>query len=101
MKSDYQYSASTVYNNFPWPKSPSVDQIGRVEKCSKKLLETRLLYRNNSLAELYDPNTMPPELVKAHQDLDKAVDACYERKFSSKEERIEFLFNLYNDYTAK
>ena len=46
-----------------------------------------------------DPNTMPPELVEAHNNLDKAVDACYGRKFQTKEERIEFLFELYKKYT--
>ena len=54
-----------------------------------------------SLADLYDPNTMPPELVKAHTDLDRAVDACYGKKFPTKESRIEFLFELYKRYTQK
>ena len=101
MKSDYQYSASTVYNNFPWPENISEDQKKKVENCAQKVLDTRLQFPNSSLADLYDPNTMPPELVKAHDDLDRAVDACYGRKFKDKEQRIEFLFELYKKYTQK
>lgn len=64
----------------------------------QKVLDVRLQFPNSSLADLYDPNTMPPELVKAHTDLDRAVDSCYCRKFINKEERIEFLFELYKKY---
>jgi len=66
-----------------------------------KILDVRLQFPNSSLADLYDPNTMPPDLVEAHNNLDKAVDACYGRKFGNREERIEFLFELYKKYTQK
>jgi len=60
-----------------------------------------LLIAHCSLADLYDPLTMPPELVKAHQELDKAVDLCYRpQPFINETKRIEFLFELYDKYTA-
>jgi len=64
----------------------------------QKVLDVRLQFSNSSLADLYDPNTMPPDLVEAHNNLDRAVDACYGKKFKDKEERIEFLFELYKEY---
>lgn len=99
LKSDYNYSISTVYNNFPWPENPTDEQKMEVEECAQAVLDARLQFPNSSLADLYDPNTMPPELVKAHTNLDRAVDICYGKKFQDKEERIEFLFNLYKKYT--
>jgi len=60
-----------------------------------------LEFPDSSLADLYDPLTMPPKLVKAHQTLDKAVDLCYRpQAFTSERNRIEFLFELYEQYTA-
>jgi hypothetical protein len=65
------------------------------------VLDARALYPNSSLADLYDPNTMPPPLVKAHQALDKAVDLCYRpQPFPNETKRIEYLFELYDQYTA-
>jgi hypothetical protein len=65
------------------------------------VLDARARYSASSLADLYDPLTMPPELVKAHQVLDKAVDKCYRAApFASELERVEFLFGLYEQYTA-
>jgi hypothetical protein len=53
------------------------------------------------LADLYDPNPMPPQLVKAHQALDKAVDLCYRpQPFPNEMEQTEFLFQLYDKYTG-
>lgn len=101
LESRYRYSNNLVYNNFPWPENITDEQKNKVEECAQGVLGVRLLFPKSSLADLYDPNTMPPELVKAHNDLDKAVDACYGRKFGSKEERIEFLFELYKKYTNK
>ncbi len=101
LKSDYSYTNTITYNNFPWPENVTEDQNKKVEECAQGVLDARLLFPKSSLADLYDPNTMPPELVKAHNDLDKAVDACYGRKFASKEERIEFLFDLYKKYISK
>ncbi|KKP59912.1 MAG: hypothetical protein UR64_C0024G0004 [Candidatus Nomurabacteria bacterium GW2011_GWE1_35_16] len=101
LKDDYRYSNNLVYNNFPWPENVTEEQKKKVEECAQKVLDVRLEFPNSSLADLYDPNTMPPELVKAHTDLDRAVDSCYGRKFVNKEERIEFLFELYKKYTSK
>lgn len=101
LKSDYRYSNSIVYNNYPWPKEPSEKNKKRVEEKAQKVLDTREQFPNSSLADLYDPLTMPPALVKAHQELDKAVDLCYRpQPFKTETARIEFLFDLYSEYTS-
>ncbi len=100
LESRFQYSVKLVYNNFPFPQSPTEKQTQAVEKAAQSVLDARLLYPTSSLADLYDPNTMPPELVKAHTALDKAVDACYGKTtFESEAKRMEFLFELYDTYT--
>jgi hypothetical protein len=100
LKSDYSYSPS-VYNNFPWPETPLDKNIKAVEIAAQLVLDVRAQFPDSSLAVLYDPNTMPPVLVKAHQILDKAVDLCYRpQPFPSEAKRIEFLFELYDKYTA-
>lgn len=100
MKSDYIYSIQIVYNNYPWPKEPSDKNKKSVETKAQKILDVRTEFRESSLADLYDPLTMPPKLVKAHQELDKAVDLCYRpQAFTNETARIEFLFDLYNEYT--
>ncbi|MEZ4527081.1 MAG: type IIL restriction-modification enzyme MmeI [Desulfobacterales bacterium] len=82
------------------PKDPVSKNRGKVEKCAKKVLDVRLQFPESSLADLYDPLTMPPKLVKAHQALDKAVDLCYRTQpFASETARMEFLFDLYRKYT--
>ena len=92
---------SIVYNNFPWPENPSNKQKEAVEKAAQAVLDTRAQFPNSSLADLYDPNTMPPVMVKAHQALDKAVDLCYRAQpFPNEAKRIEFLFELCDKYTA-
>ena len=101
IKSDYRYSNSIVYNNYPWPESPSEKNIKRVEEKAQKVLDVRDEFPESSLADLYNPVTMPPKLVKAHKELDKAVDLCYRpQPFPNETARIEFLFDLYNQYTA-
>ena len=101
MKSDYIYSIQIVYNNYPFPKEPSEKNKKKVEEKAQKVLNIRADFPNSSLADLYDPLTMPPKLVKAHQELDKAVDLCYRPKaFTTENARIEFLFDLYNEYTS-
>ena len=96
MKSDYQYSNSIVYNNFPWPENPGKSKIATVEKAAKAVLDARTEFQNATLADLYDPNTMPPLLLKAHKQLDKAVDAAYGRtNFATELERMEVLFEMY------
>lgn len=99
LESRYRYSNNIVYNNFPWPKNVSEEKKKKVEECAEYLLTIRTTFPHSSLADLYDPNTMPPDLVEAHNNLNRAVDACYGRKFKNKEERIEFLFELYKKYT--
>ena len=129
LESRYSYSNTIVYNNFPWPENPSTKQKETVEKAAQAVLDARAMFmaaviptqegsaqplhhsqtdssvgRNNkesSLADLYDPNTMPPVLVKAHQALDKAVDLCYRpQPFITEAKRIEYLFELYDKYTG-
>lgn len=101
LESRFRYSSKLVYNNFPWPENISDENKIKVGEYAQKVLDLRAQFPESSLADLYDQNTMPPELVKAHSDLDKAVDACYGRKFIDKEARIEFLFELYKKYTSE
>jgi len=98
LKSDISYSPA-VYNNFPWPKNPSDKNKALVEEKAQKVLDTRAKYPDSSLADLYDPLLMPPDLVKAHQELDRAVDQCYRpQPFTTEMARIEYLFELYEEY---
>jgi len=100
LKSDYRYSAKIVYNNFPWPE-PTEAQRKKVEEAAQAVLDARAEFTNGSLADLYDPNTMPASLSKAHRELDKAVDRCYRSKaFADEQERLEFLFEMYEKLAA-
>lgn len=76
IKSDYRYSNDVVYNNFPWP-APTDEQKAKIEQTAQAILDARNLYPNDSLADLYDERTMPPELRRAHQQNDKAVMQAY------------------------
>ncbi|WP_066402780.1 class I SAM-dependent DNA methyltransferase [Aliarcobacter cryaerophilus] len=99
IKSDYRYSNELVYNNYPFPKNVSEKQKKAVEEKAQNVLNIRSQFSDCSLADLYDPLSMPPNLKKAHQELDKTVDNCYGSKlFKSDKERIEFLFGLYEEY---
>ncbi len=101
LKSDYRYSKDIVYNNYPFPENITDKQKQTVETCAQTVLDTRVKYPDSSLADLYDPLTMPPDLLKAHQKLDKAVDLCYRpQPFTSELNRIEYLFELYEKLTA-
>ncbi|MFN9733969.1 MAG: class I SAM-dependent DNA methyltransferase, partial [Microcystis sp.] len=101
LKSDYRYSKDIVYNNYPFPETATEKQKQTVETCAQAVLDTRGKYPDSSLADLYDPLTMPPDLIKAHQKLDKAVDLCYRpQPFTSELNRIEYLFELYEKLTA-
>ena len=100
IKSDFRYSNEMVYNNFPWPENPTDRQKETIEKAAQTVLNTRSQFPENSLTDLYDPSFMPPELVKAHNELDKAVDLAYRpQPFINETKRIEFLFELYDKYT--
>ena len=101
LESRFRYSKDIVYNNYPWPENPSAKQEKAIETAAQKVLEARLQFPNSSLADLYDPLTMPPILVKAHNELDKAVDLAYRpQAFTSEANRMVFLFELYEKYTA-
>ncbi|MDF1496828.1 MAG: N-6 DNA methylase [Patescibacteria group bacterium] len=102
LKSDYRYSKDIVYNNFPWPENPAEAQTKAVEKAAQDVLDARKAHPGSTLADLYDPNTMPSGLVKAHQALDKAVDKCYGKKtFANEMERLELLFGMYKELTER
>jgi len=99
LESRYSYSNTIVYNNYPWPENPTEKQKKIVEGKAHAVLEVRKQFPQSSLADLYDPLTMPSALVKAHNELDKAVDQCYRSQtFPSETKRIEFLFELYDKY---
>jgi hypothetical protein len=105
LESRYQYSAQIVYNNFPWPDNPSAAAKPKIEAAAQAVLDARAAFADSSLADLYDPLTMPPVLVKAHQKLDAAVDATYlatadRKSFKNDAERVAFLFELYQQYTS-
>lgn len=101
LESRYRYSNNLVYNNFPWPENPTEKQINAIETAAQKVLDARSDFPTSSLADLYDPLTMPPDLVKAHNELDRAVDLAYRSQpFTSEANRMVFLFELYEKYTA-
>lgn len=116
MKSDYQYSAQIVYNNFPWPdlpeklepnqpQTPAHKAQAAIEKAAQAVLDARAQFPGSSLADLYDPLTMPPALLKAHQKLDAAVDAAYalvggKKTWKNDAERVAFLFERYQHLTS-
>ena len=102
LKSDYRYSNTLVYNNYPWPE-PDAKQRAAIETAAQAVLDARAphLARGASLADLYDPLAMPAELLKAHQNLDRAVDKSYRPAvFTSDRERVEFLFARYEKITS-
>ena len=120
LKSDFRYSKDIVYNNFPWPdftqsvkqnqpQAPVDKAQAAIETAAQTVLDVRARFQTGdqsaTLADLYDPLTMPPELLKAHQKLDAAVDKAYERSggkksYKSDAERVAFLFELYQRYTS-
>jgi hypothetical protein len=118
LESRYQYSSSLVYNNFPWPNRPSPSaallplpasgerdrgegKVHAIETAAQAVLDARAEFPDASLADLYDPLSMPPALVKAHQKLDAVVDAAYGKKnFRNDAERAAFLFELYQHYAG-
>ena len=100
LKSDYRYSAKLVYNNFPWPQSMTDKQIAKIEAKAQAVMDARAVHPDSNLAVLYSQLTMPPNLRKAHDELDKAVEQCYRKEpFKSDRERVEFLFTLYEKLT--
>jgi len=101
LKGDYRYSNEIVYNNYPWPENTNEKQVKNIEIAAQKVIDARNLFSKNTLDELYKPTSMPQQLIKAHNELDKAVDAAYSKQhFTSEAKRMEFLFELYEKYTA-
>lgn len=95
LKSDYRYSGTLVYNNFPWPEAGEAEKA-RIAELAEDILLIRADSPDQTLAQLYDPDKMPPPLKEAHLRLDAAVDRLYRAKpFSDGMERVEFLFDLY------
>ena len=94
LKSDYSYSPS-IYNSFPWPTMTQA-QKASIETLAQDVLDARLSFEDTELDILYDQDSMPPVLRKAHTVLDKAVDKLYRRKgFEFERERVEHLFDMY------
>lgn len=101
LKSDYRYSNTLVYNNYPWPEGITEVQRKKVEQAAQAVLDARAKHPTSTLADLYDPLTMPPDLAKAHAALDAAVDRCYRpAPFPNDRARVEHLFALYEKITA-
>lgn len=108
IKSDYRYSNSIVYNNFPYC-TPTDEQKAKIEKTAQAILNARALYPDCSLADLYDELTMPPELRKAHQDNDRAVMEAYgfrkvdnttgKSRFLNEAETVAELMKMYQELT--
>jgi len=98
LKSDYQYSSKIVYNNFPWP-SPSDKQKADIEAAAQAVLDVRMKFPESSLSDLYDPDLMPPDLVMAHNKLDRLVEKAYGKTFVDDAERVAFLFEEYRKLT--
>ena len=109
LESRYSYSNTIVYNNYPWPgfavEPLSDKQHHAIEYAAQCVLDSRAQFAGASLADLYDPLTMPAALLKAHHKLDAAVDAAYvpsggKKTYTSDAERVAFLFDLYRRITS-
>ena len=103
MKSDYMYSVGVVYNTFPTPPGFDTGRSDRskLETLAQAVLDARAAHPDATLADLYDPDLMPPNLRRAHQALDRAVDRLYRpARFASERERVEHLFMLYEQMRA-
>ena len=109
LESRLQYSTGIIYNNFPWPGFAGESLIDKhrqaIEHAAQCVLDARAKFAGASLADLYDPRSMPPALLKAHHKLDTAVDAAYQpsggkKTYASDAERVAFLFELYQRVTS-
>ena len=99
LKSDYRYGKETVYNTFPWP-TPTDDQKAAIEQTAQGILDARALYPDKSLADLYDPDKMPPELKAAHEANDRAVIDAYGFSYDMTEPQIVAeLMKMYQELT--
>ena len=116
LKSDIRYSVKVTYNTFPWPDippklapnqplTPAHKAQAAIEIAAQTVLDVRAQFADSSLADLYDPLSMPPALLKAHQKLDAAVDKAYQlcggkKSYASDAERVAFLFERYQQLTS-
>nr|MBP6498219.1 class I SAM-dependent DNA methyltransferase [Campylobacteraceae bacterium] len=101
MRNDYRYSVNLTYNTFPFPNI-SQKQKNEITELVFGVLDEREKHSQKTLAQLYDPNKMPEGLKKAHHALDKAIEQCYRSKpFETDEERLEYLFKMYEEMTSK
>lgn len=107
LESRYRYSAGIVYNNFPWPSRavPAGKVEAAIEATARAVLDARAAHPGSTLADLYDPNAMPIDLHRAHQALDRAVDAAYaadggKKTWANDAERVGFLFQRYATLTS-
>ena len=101
LKTDYRYSSALVYNTFPF-RGNSTSIKEELALCGLRILEVRERYPGRTLAELYDPDKMPEDLLEAHKLNDEAVERCYRaRPFESDEDRLQVLFDLYAKMTAE
>ena len=99
LESRYMYSVGVVYNTFPMP--PGDSDLSKLELLAQAVLDARAAHPGATLADLYDPDLMPPNLRRAHQALDRAVDRLYRKSgFASERERVEHLFMLYEKMRA-
>ena len=101
LESRYRYSNTVVYNNFVWDINSTEEQKANLSLSGQAILDARNLYPNASLADLYDPLTMPIELVKAHEANNKAVDKAYGYSGADDDaSRVAFLFKRYEELTS-
>ena len=102
LKSDYRYTITNVYNNFPWP-TPTEQQKAKIEQTAQAILDARALYPDCSLADLYDEVAMPPELRKAHQQNDRAVMQAYgfDIKTTTETSCVAELMRRYQELTER
>ncbi|MAD65538.1 MAG: hypothetical protein CME44_03605 [Haliea sp.] len=105
LKSDYRYTNEIVYNNFPWPINAIEKHKEKISTTAQAVLDAREKFPDATLAELYDPLSMPSDLVNAHRALDRAVDAAYvpsggKRTWATEAERVAFLFELHQKLTS-
>ncbi|MDR3389878.1 MAG: hypothetical protein P4L92_22805 [Rudaea sp.] len=101
LESRYRYSVHIVYNNFPWPQEVSDEKCVGVIRASQAVLAARAAHPGATLADLYDPDSMPADLQEAHRALDKAVDAAYSYRGGKDDAaRVAFLFELYQRLTG-
>jgi N-6 DNA Methylase len=114
LKSDYNYSNTIVYNNYPWPQNVNAQHKKAIEAAGQKLLDARAMHEGRkdlnddkggvcsySLAWAYNPETMPSNIQAAHDAIDAAVDEAYGYEQANDDApRVAFLFDMYQKLTS-